>query len=132
MNEALSLVQNAYAAFGSGDIPALLQLLSEDVEWQFTGDAGAPYTGTVRGRAQVGDWFGTVVANDDIQAFAPREFLAGPDHVTVLGHERAIARRGGGTFETDWVHVWHVRDARLSRFFGIFDTEAAARARRGG
>ena len=38
MSDPLTLVQNAYAAFGRGDIPALLQLLSDDVEWRFVGD----------------------------------------------------------------------------------------------
>jgi uncharacterized protein len=130
MSDPLTLVQTAYAAFGRGDIPALLDLLADDVEWRFVGDRAAPYTGTVRGRAQVAEWFGAVVAADDIQAFEPREFLAGPGHVTVVGWERTITRPSGGSFDTLWVHVWQARDGRLARFLGIYDTEAAGTARR--
>lgn len=125
----LALVQSAYAAFGSGDIPALLNMLTPDVRWQFVGDRRAPYTGTVRGRAQVGEWFLAVAQADDIQAFEPREFLAGDDHVTVLGWERTRALPGGAVFETPWVHVWQLRDGTICRFWGLLDTEAAAQAR---
>jgi uncharacterized protein len=129
MADALTLVQSAYAAFGRGDIPALLNMLTEDVRWQFTGDRKAPYTGTVIGHSQVGEWFGAVAQADDIQAFEPREFLVGPDHVTVLGWERTVSKPGGKPFETEWVHVWRVRDGRIASFWGMFDTEAAANAR---
>ena len=129
MNDALTLIQNAYGCFGRGDIPALLALTTPDVDWRFHGDHGAGYTGRVRGHAQVGEWFGEVARLDDIQSFEPLEFLAGADHVTVIGHERTIARATGRTFETPWVHVWRVRDGRISGFTGFLDTQAAAQAR---
>ena len=125
----LDLVQNAYAAFGSGDIPALLNMLTADIRWQFVGDRRAPYTGVVQGRSQVGEWFLAVAQADGIQAFEPREFLVGADHVTVLGWERTQALPGGGVFETPWVHVWQLKDGLFCRFWGMLDTEAAAKAR---
>jgi hypothetical protein len=129
MNDPLATIQTAYAAFGRGDLPALLSMMTDDVEWTFAGDCGAAYTGTSVGRDAVGAWFGAVMQADDIQAFEPRQFLAGPDHVTVIGHERTVARATGRAFESPWVHVWTVHDGRIARFYGIFDSEAAARAR---
>jgi uncharacterized protein len=129
MSDPLHLVQTAYAAFGRGDIPALLNILTEDVRWQFIGDRKAPYTGTAKGRAQVGEWFGSVAAADDIQAFEPRQFLVGPDHVTVIGWERTFAKPSGKPFESEWIHVWQVRDGKLSSFLGTMDTEASGGAR---
>lgn len=129
MTTPLALVQAAYAAFGSGDVPTLLNLLTPDVRWEFAGDSKAPYTGRVQGRSQVGEWLLAVAQVDGIQAFEPREFLVGADHITVLGWERTQALPNGGVFESPWVHVWQVRDSQLSRFFGILDTEAAAKAR---
>jgi ketosteroid isomerase-like protein len=125
MANPLTLVQDAYAAFGHGDVPALLNLLTPDVRWEFAGDRKAPYTG----RVQVGEWFLAVAQADGIQAFEPRQFLVGPDHVTVLGWERSQALPGGKVFEAEWVHVWQVRDGQLARFWGMLDTEASARAR---
>lgn len=123
------LVQAAYAAFGRGDVPALLSMMAPEVAWQFVGDRQAPYTGRVRGHAQVAAWFQAVAQVDQIQAFEPREFLAGPGHVTVLGWERTQALPRGGVFETPWVHVWQVEEGRICRFFGMLDSEASAAAR---
>jgi ketosteroid isomerase-like protein len=125
----LEVVQAAYAAFGSGNIPAVLDLMAEDVEWTFRGASGLPYTGTFRGRSVVEKWFASVFQTDDIQAFEPREFLAGGEHVTVLGWERSRALPAGKVFECDWVHVFTVRDGKAVRFWGMYDTQAAAVAR---
>ena len=130
MNDALALIHDAYACFGRGDIAALLALTTPDIDWVFHGDHGAGYTGRAIGHAQVGEWFGEVARLDDIQLFEPLEFLVGTDHVTVMGHERTIARATGRGFETPWVHVWQLRDGRIARFTGYFDTQAAAEARR--
>ena len=129
MSDPLSIVQAGYAAFGRGDVPAILDLITEDVRWQFIGSSKVPYTATLKGRGQVGEWFGSVFQADDIQAFEPRQFLAGPDHVTVIGWERTVAKPSGKAFECEWIHVWRVRDGKVSSFFGMVDTEASAAAR---
>ncbi len=129
MTDALATVQNAYAAFGAGDIPKLLSMCSPTIRWQFCGDSKAPYTGTAVGHGQLGEWFGSVAAADDIRAFEPRRFLAGPGHVTVIGWERTVARASGAEFESDWVHVWTVEDGVITGFYGMLDSERSARAR---
>ena len=49
----LQTVQAIYAAFGRGDIPALLEQLHADVNWRFIGDAAAPYSRSVQGHEGV-------------------------------------------------------------------------------
>lgn len=121
--------QSIYAAFGRGDLDALLALVTDDVEWTHHGSIGLPYMGTVRGKAALLQWFADVARSEAIQAFEPREFLSGADHVTVLGWERMQALPGGGVFETDWIHVMQLRDGKVCRFVGCYDTAAVARAR---
>ncbi len=43
--------------------------------------------------------------------------------------ERTAARPGGKVFETEWIHVFTVRGGKITRFLGIYDTEASADAR---
>lgn len=129
MSAALSTVQTLYAAFGRGDVPALLELMTDDVQWRFVGDTRAAYTTSLRGKPALAEWFGEVAKADDIQAFEPREFLAATDHVTVIGWERTIVRSSAKPFECDWVHIFQLRDGKVSRFLGMLDTERAARAR---
>jgi len=129
MSDPLSLIQTAYGHFGRGDIPAMFSLMNDDVAFHFVADRQAPYTAHVVGKAQLGEWFGSVAATDDIQLFEPRRFFVGNDHVTVLGFERTVSRRSGKSFECEWVHVWSLRDGRIAGFWGMLDSEAAARAR---
>lgn len=129
MGDPCTVVQTLYAAFGRGDVAAVLELLSDDIDWRFIGDRRAGYAGRVRGKAAVAEWFARVARADDIQAFEPREFLSGTDHVTVLGWERTIARSSGREFDSDWVHVFGLRDGRIHRFVGTLDSEASAAAR---
>ena len=49
------VVQQAYAAFGQGDIPAFLSLLADDVEWTLQGPSVIPYAGTRHGHEGV-EW----------------------------------------------------------------------------
>ena len=129
MATPLEIVQNAYAAFGRGDVPALLALCSPDVRWQFVADRAAPYSTTAVGLGQLGEWFGMVAASDDIQVFEPRQFFSGPEHVTIVGHERATMRATGKTIECPWVQVFTVKQGRITAFWGMFDTQTVAAAR---
>jgi ketosteroid isomerase-like protein len=124
-------VQAMYAAFGRGDIATLLEHVTDDVVWTHRGSIGLPYMGTFHGKQALLQWFGDVAEYDGIQAFEPREFLAGPDHVTVLGWERTQALPGGGVFETDWVHVMNLRGGKVCRFIAAYDTAAVLKARAG-
>ena len=127
--QALEVVQTAYAAFGRGDLPAILNLVSENIDWKFLGARGLPYTGAFRTKDEIAKWFASIPEVDDILAFEPREFINGGEHVTVLGWERTRARPSGKIFETDWTHVFTVRGGRIVRFWGMYDTEASAAAR---
>lgn len=129
MSDPVKIVQDAYAAFGSGNIPGLLALCSDSIRWQFVGDRSAPYTGTVVGKGQLGEWFGAVASVDHITAFEPRRFFGGAGHVTVLGWERTTAQPSGREFDSEWAHVWTLEDGLITSFWGMLDTEAAARAR---
>lgn len=122
-------IQSLYAAFARGDVEALLDACVDDVEWHMLGSIALPYMGTFHGRQALLRWFGHVAEFDDIQAFEPREFLAGADHVTVLGWERTRAKPDGGVFESPWVHVFTLRDGKVARFVGLVDTAAVVRAR---
>jgi uncharacterized protein len=39
MSAALKIIQQAYEAFGRRDIPALLNLVADQVDWEFVGSA---------------------------------------------------------------------------------------------
>jgi ketosteroid isomerase-like protein len=121
-------VQETYKAVGRGDIPALLDLLTEDVEWTFRGPSVIPFAGTRRGREGVAEFFSLVGGNLEFERFEPREFVAQGDTVVVLGFERSRIKPTGRTFEQEWAHVYKLRDGKVAEFLALEDTAAHAGA----
>jgi ketosteroid isomerase-like protein len=124
MTATAAVVQQIYEAFGRRDLPAILNVVADDVDWEFVGSANLPYAGRRRNRKEVADFFAAIPRADDIHAFEPREFIEASEHVTVLGWERSTALDTGKTFESEWIHVFTVRDGKVTRWRGFFNTAA--------
>ncbi len=120
------VVQETYEAVGRGDIPALLDLLSDDVEWTFQGPSVIPFAGTRRGREGVAEFFSLVGENLEFERFEPRKFVVQGDTVVVLGFERSLVKPTGRTFEQEWAHVYTLRDGKVAAFLALEDTAAHA------
>lgn len=123
-------VEAVYAAFGRGDLGALLHTLAEDVVWQHPGPADIPWAGERHGRDEVAEFFIAVNQHLDVEQFAPRTFVSRGDEVIVLGHERMRTRTGGRVYETDWVHAFMLRDGRIVGYREYTDTATIAEALR--
>lgn len=124
MSDALTLVQQGYECFGRGDIPGLLNLLAEDVDWFSPGAAAVPWAGRWRGRTQVGGFFAALAGSSDVEQFEVAEFLDSGDRVIVLGRERIRAKSTGRTYDADWCHVWTVKNGKVTVFREFTDTAA--------
>jgi uncharacterized protein len=111
--ENLTLVRNAYEAFGRGDIEAVIAALDENVEWC---PGGPPPVGGVRhGRAAVREFFRVLDAVFDVQQFEPHEFIPRGDRVVVLGSDTSVLRATGTPHTTRWAHVYRVENGRIAR-----------------
>ncbi len=122
------VVQETYEAVGRGDIPALLDLLTDDVEWTFQGPPVIPFAGTRRGREGVAQFFSLITETLEFEWFEPREFVAQGDTVVALGFERALIKPTGRTFEQEWAHLYKLRDGKVAKFLAFEDTAAHAAA----
>jgi hypothetical protein len=122
----VEVVQETYEAVGRGDIPALLDLLTNDVEWTFQGPSVIPFAGTRRRREGVAEFFSLVGENLEFERFEPREFVAQGETVVVLGFERSRIKPTGRTFEQEWAHVYKLRDGKVAEFLALEDTAAHA------
>lgn len=122
------IVQKGYECFGSGDIPGLLALFADDIEWTVPQIENASFAGSRTGTEAVGKFFTELSDAEDITRFEPLEFIAEGDKVVVLGESEATVRSTGKTYQTDWVHVFHVHDGKVKEFQEFFDNAAATRA----
>lgn len=124
MGAATAVVQQAYAAFSQGDVAAILDLVADEVDWEFVGSENLEYAGLRRNRDEVAAFFAAVAATDAIHVFEPREFIEAGTHVTVLGWEQATALDSTEDFASEWAHVFTVRDGKITRWRGFFNTAA--------
>ena len=107
------VVNEAYAAFGRGDIPSLLETLSEDVDWAVP--EILPQGGSFRGRDGVGEFFAGVAENWPELKIELDELVADGDHVVGVGHgEGKLA--SGEPAEYGFTHVFTVGDGKIVRF----------------
>lgn len=122
------IVQKAYDCFGKADIPGLMSHLSDDITWTVPEIENASFAGSRTGIDTIGEFFTQLNEAEDMTRFEPLEFIAEGDKVVVLGESKATVRATGKTYKTDWVHVFHLRDGKISEFKEFFDNAAATRA----
>ncbi len=123
--ENVKAVERIYTAFGQGDIQAMLNMLAEDIDWLFPGPADIPFAGRYRGREQVAQFFKIVGETIEIEQFEPQEFITKGDKVVVLGHEQMRVKSSGRTSETDWVHVFTLRNGKVVKIHELYYDIAA-------
>lgn len=116
MSSNRETAQRSYEAFGRGDIPAVLGVLSPQVEWQVP--ASLPFEDQV-GPEAVGQNIFAALANlfDDF-GVEVREILdAGDDAVVALGAYRGTGRQTGKQLDPEFVHLWRFDPEGKVRFF---------------
>ena len=128
----VDVVKRMYAAFNSGDVPTFLDLCAPDIEWAGPAIRGlAHYPGTVRGREAVAQIVETLAANEEVQEFLQHNFISQGDRVLVEGSWRSRVKPTGQTFRTNYIHAFTVRNGKVQRYEGYWDTAAHAEAFRG-
>jgi ketosteroid isomerase-like protein len=122
----LAKTQELYAAFGSGDVPTILDAVADDVRWEewadnFAQRAGLDHFAPGIGRDAVAAFF-DVVATMEIQSFEVLGMMAGGDQVAVE-IEIDVRLAGGGRYRDQEIHLWTFDDeGRVSRLRHYTDT----------
>jgi hypothetical protein len=128
ISKNIMAVQTVYAAFGRRDIPAIITMLSPDVEWGEPDNPFNPAGGTRHGHAGFLEWLNIGRDAEDILALEPQKFLCDQDSVAVIGYTKCLAKPTGKTYETDFVHLFTLKDGQIVRFKEFFDTYIAGEA----
>jgi len=125
----VELVQNLYAAVGRGDGPAVLSGMDSSIVWNeaenFPYSDRNPYVGPAA--IAEGIFFRLATEWDNFQA-VPSEFFDAGDTVVVTGRYRAIYKATNTLLDSQFAHIWRLRDGKVTSFQQYTDTAQANRA----
>jgi len=123
----LTIVRQIYDAVGRGDVAAILDRVSDDVDWAAeAASKTAPWHGARAGKDGVASFFGDLATSVEIGAFTPHSFAAGEDDVHLLVDWTFRPVRTGREASMTMHHYWRLRDGKVTYFRGSEDTELTA------
>jgi ketosteroid isomerase-like protein len=115
------ILENAYASFARGDVPAALAAFADDIRWvepdgyllagTYVGPT-AVLEGVFMRLGEIGDHFGVV----------PEQFVADGDTVVALGNLTWKHKSTGAPASVKMAHVWTFRDGKAGSFQAHTDT----------
>ena len=128
MTEPVRVIQDMYAAFQKGDVPAVLALMGEDIELSHNQTPDLPYSGDYRGRAEAARFFEKLGAAVQVSSFTPERYVCQGDEVVAMGQWSGIARPTGKPFTARWAMYWRVKDGQAVAYTNYEDSGVTAAA----
>jgi uncharacterized protein len=129
--QEVEMIRSAYGAFAQGDIPSVLEIMDDNVEWQEPGGGDSP-SGTFNGPdAVASEVFTPIQENFDEYSVAPSEFSDEGDRVVVKGRFSG-KNKGGAELDVGFEHDFDLRDGKVVRFENKPDDATAWAAGWGG
>jgi ketosteroid isomerase-like protein len=122
------LVMQAYQAYADKNIKAILNLCHDDIDWVSSESDYIPFAGHFYGKDEVAQFFSKLEQSQDNLLFEPRNFIAEGDKVAVSGVSRWRVKATGQTYDNPWVHIFTVRDGKITRLEQHNHTAAAEAA----
>jgi uncharacterized protein len=127
----IQTIQGIYAAFGRGDVPAILATLSPEVSWEFgTPDHGIPWILPGTGPQAVARFFGALQANLSFRSFEVLSVMGEGDWVVGLVRLEAQVIATGATLREECeAHIWRFdAQGRVAAMRHAADTHSHWRA----
>jgi ketosteroid isomerase-like protein len=122
-DDNIKTVQSMYEAFGRGDVAALLDCVTDDVDWAAEATSTvAPWFGVRRGKAAVAKFFEDYGSTMEIEEFTPLTFGANDTDVFSVVRVRSTSRATGKSVAMELHHLFRFRDGKVSYYRGTEDT----------
>ncbi len=127
--ENVDAVSSIYEAFATGDVPTVLSLFDQTIEWNeaenhIYADRN-PYVGP---EAVLNGVFLRLATEWEGFSAAPKELLDAGEKVVALGTYGGAYKVTGKSVRAQFVHVWTLRGGKVIGFQQYTDTAQFARA----
>ncbi len=124
----IEIVRGLYTAFARRDIPAMLAMLSPNVEWGEPSNSFNPAGGTRYGHEGFLEWVEIGRKSEEVLMLEPRKMLVDDESAAVVGFMRCRVIATGKVYESDFVHLITFHEGKVIKFQEFFDTFAAGEA----
>jgi hypothetical protein len=122
-DRSTAIIQTIYAAFGRGDVPAILAHVAAEARFAFAGASPhVPWHGPWHGHAGLGRFFATLAEAVAFEIFAPLAFAVAADAVVVRLHLRYRVHATARVVDEEQVHWWTLRDGQVVDMVHFEDT----------
>lgn len=119
----IKTIKTLYEAFGRGDIAAIIDAVSDDVDWCVeTSSTLAPWYGVKHGKAGVAAFFEGFGSTMEAEEFTPVSFAANETDVLSVVYFRGRVRATGRTAAMHLHHYFKFRDSKIVYYRGTEDT----------
>jgi ketosteroid isomerase-like protein len=113
--ENVETVERGYAAFERRDVPAMVDLLSDDFELDLSGHPIPDFPDHGVGPEHLMNMLATYLSGFDDYTLRIVRLMEVGDEIVVLLHDSARIHGSDVIVERDLAHVWTVRAAKLRR-----------------
>lgn len=125
----IEIVQAGLDAFGHGDISAVLNMCSDNVDVVFAGPSTIPFAGRWTGKARVSEYFQHIGESVDVTKWQPTHHVVNGDRVASFGIMSLRAKATGKTVvDTPWALDFTVGNGKITRWQVYADTAATEKA----
>ena len=108
-----AVVRRMFAAFGAGDLDALLATVHPDSRWTYYGANPRLSAAEFSGHAAVRRFFARILERLEMTEFNTDEFVAEGETVVIFGSEAGTVRANGRAFRNVWSQKYVVRDGLI-------------------
>jgi ketosteroid isomerase-like protein len=124
MSANVQTVKDIYAAFGCGDIPAILGKLADDVVWEFEGPNSISFTGIRHGVPDASGFFTGIDREHADPELRIQSVIGQGEEVAAFGRYAATMKNTGKRVSSPIAHYWTFRDGKVARYVNYIDTAA--------
>lgn len=125
----IEAVQRLYAAYGRGDVDAVLAELADDVDWAAeAASTSVPWYGSYRGKGEVPRFFKEIGSNVEITEFTPLSFTSNDTDVVATVRWAYTVTSTGKRAAMYMQHWFRLADGKIVFFRGSEDSEQSAAA----
>ncbi len=119
----VSIIRQAYTDYKDKQVDKLAAVLTDDVSWRVIGERNsfAPF-GDWKSPSGALEYFDRLGEALDTQEFRPEQYVSDGDTVVVTGRTLGTMKASRKPIEVEWVHVFKLKDGKISEYREFLDT----------